>query len=243
MKAYKAMDSNMTCRGFKYELGKEYETENIEMCKRGFHACRKISDVFEFYKYDSRIFEVEMSGAIEHEGTKSVCSKIIIRREIDTLDDVGEYDKDKMLFWDSARGNLSIVEFLRDNGANIHAVDDLALRLAAENGHFPVVEFLISNGADVHAENDYALRWAAANGHFPVVEFLLAKGADVHARNDCALRWASENGHFPVVEFLIENGADIHADDEYALRWASENGHLPVVEALKAAMKKEEKRK
>ena len=38
--AYKGFDENLSCRGFQYEVGKEYEIEGkIECCHHGFHAC------------------------------------------------------------------------------------------------------------------------------------------------------------------------------------------------------------
>ena len=42
MKAYKAFNQDMTCRGFQYEEGKTYELpegQEAELCERGFHAC------------------------------------------------------------------------------------------------------------------------------------------------------------------------------------------------------------
>lgn len=39
--SYKAFDKNMKCRGFQYEVGKEYEMDGeIKCCNRGFHACK-----------------------------------------------------------------------------------------------------------------------------------------------------------------------------------------------------------
>lgn len=35
MKAYKGFNKDMTCRGFQYEKGKEYETERAIFCKGG----------------------------------------------------------------------------------------------------------------------------------------------------------------------------------------------------------------
>jgi ankyrin repeat protein len=132
----------------------------------------------------------------------------------------------------ASEGHLPVVEYLVEQGANVYAYYDSALRMAARKGHLPVVEYLIEHDADIHAGNDSALRYAAENGHLPVVEYLVEHGANIHAKDDEALRWAAENGRFPVVEYLVEHDADIHARNDYALRYAAENGHLPVVEYL-----------
>lgn len=39
MKTYKGFDKDLKCRGFQYEVGKEYEEEKAEACEKGFHAC------------------------------------------------------------------------------------------------------------------------------------------------------------------------------------------------------------
>ena len=89
-------------------------------------------------------------------------------------------------------------------------------------------KYLVENGADIHADYDYALRWSASNGHLDVVKYLIENGADIHALADYALRWSASNGHLDVVKYLIENGADIHADYDYALRLSALYGHLEV---------------
>lgn len=46
IKAYKAFDKDLSCRGFKYKVGKEYEeTGDIKACEKGFHACPYPLDV------------------------------------------------------------------------------------------------------------------------------------------------------------------------------------------------------
>ena len=50
MKAYKAFNPDMTCRGFQYEIGKTYEIQGEPiMCARGFHACLNLETVFRYY--------------------------------------------------------------------------------------------------------------------------------------------------------------------------------------------------
>ena len=85
MKAYKGMNSDMTCRGFQYEVGKEYETEKAEVCKCGFHACEYPLDVFNYYSpAGNRFFEVEQSGDIEKskDDSKVSSTKIKIGAEV-----------------------------------------------------------------------------------------------------------------------------------------------------------------
>ena len=98
--------------------------------------------------------------------------------------------------------------------------------------HLSVVKYLIQKGANVHAQRNYALRRAACNGHLSVVKSLISSGANVHAENDAALQLSAERGHLPVVKFLVKSGAYIHANNNAALRWSSEKGHLSVVNFL-----------
>ena len=84
IKAYKGFNNDMTCRGFQFEEGKEYEEKgNIEACKNGFHACENPMDVFEYYPpNNSRYCEVEQSGSIDRGEDKIASSKIRIQCEI-----------------------------------------------------------------------------------------------------------------------------------------------------------------
>ena len=83
MKAYKA-SYNFVCRDFKYEVGKTYETYNIEICKRGFHACYKMIDTLQYYEYteDFVLFEVDLLGEIIEYKDKVVTDKIKIVRVV-----------------------------------------------------------------------------------------------------------------------------------------------------------------
>ena len=90
IKSYKAFDENMRCRGFQYEVGKEYDMNgDIKCCKRGFHACESPMEVWDYYDMlTSRFAEVEQSGKISAEGdTTKVCSSHIkIKAELKLAD-------------------------------------------------------------------------------------------------------------------------------------------------------------
>ena len=87
--SYKGFDKNLKCRGFQYEIGKEYEEKDIEICSRGFHACENPLDVFSYYDMiGSRFCEVEQSGEIQKkdDDTKVCSSKISIKAELKLAD-------------------------------------------------------------------------------------------------------------------------------------------------------------
>ena len=90
IKSYKAFDKNMQCRGFQYEVGKEYEMNGeIKCCERGFHACKSPMEVWDHYDMlNSRFAEVEQSGKIDEEGnsTKVCSSRIKINAELNLTD-------------------------------------------------------------------------------------------------------------------------------------------------------------
>ena len=85
--AYKGMNSDMTCRDFKYEVGKSYKTDKAELWKCGFHACLNPLDVLDYYyqSIKSRYFKVKLSGEITKcgfEDTNVAATEITILEEI-----------------------------------------------------------------------------------------------------------------------------------------------------------------
>ena len=93
---YKGFDKDLKCRGFQYEVGKEYELpkgESVSVCSNGFHACESPLEVLDYYFMDgsanlSRFCEVEQSGEFSKEvdSTKVASSKIKIKKEITFAD-------------------------------------------------------------------------------------------------------------------------------------------------------------
>jgi hypothetical protein len=121
--------------------------------------------------------------------------------------EVSPDDLDGMMMEMAKQGNVLGITIFLEQGADIHAEDDWALRRASEMGQRDVVQLLLDRGADIHYEDDWALQRASEGGHRDVVQLLLDRGANIHARNDRALQLASNWGHQDVVQLLLERGA------------------------------------
>jgi ankyrin repeat protein len=132
------------------------------------------------------------------------------------------------------QGQLDKIKKLIELGANIHSINDRALRLAAYHGHIEVINVLISKGADVHAENDEAIRVASRRGQIKVVKLLIKAGANVNINkygNKTPLQEAVWNGHIKLAKFLIENGA--HKKQLYSVfKEAVEDNELDIFNQL-----------
>src|SRR5574343_432664 len=89
MRGYKFMESDMTCRGFQYEIGKEYSLKDeLMICRNGFHFCENPFDCLEYYdniEGDKRLFLVEATGDVIRTDDKSVTNKIKIIEEIKNI--------------------------------------------------------------------------------------------------------------------------------------------------------------
>ena len=86
---YKGFDKNLKCRGFQFEVGKEYsEKGDVKCCKNGFHCCENPFDVLEFYPIIdkdcnfNRFCKVEGSGKEDFDDKKKCYEKLAIKAEI-----------------------------------------------------------------------------------------------------------------------------------------------------------------
>ena len=82
----KGFDENLCCRGFQFEIGKEYkiDSDELELCTDTvFHYCKSIQNVHYFYNVDiSRFCEIEVLGEEVTDGKKYGSNHIRIVREI-----------------------------------------------------------------------------------------------------------------------------------------------------------------
>jgi len=87
MEGYKVFESDWTCRGFQYEVGKTFEEDvTPSCCNRGFHFCKELKDCFNYYPFnpDNKVAKVIALGEIDEESDDSKCctNKIQIVEEI-----------------------------------------------------------------------------------------------------------------------------------------------------------------
>ena len=88
IKAYKGFNKDMTCKGFQYAEGGEYEMpENeVAVCEKGFHSCERPLDILSYYSPANSVYhEVEIGGKMDKKGsdTKVASSRIKVGARLD----------------------------------------------------------------------------------------------------------------------------------------------------------------
>lgn len=87
---YKAFTEDLQCRGYQFEIGKEYHHKGpIQLCVKGFHFCSSVDKVFDFAPYElkpqtTRVCSVLAWGNVQEDtrSGKYVASNIRIIREL-----------------------------------------------------------------------------------------------------------------------------------------------------------------
>lgn len=116
IRAYKGFDKSLCCRGFQYEVGKEYEHPGeVRACQSGFHACENPFDVFSYYPpcddngCQRRYCEVEQSGTLDQSENDKVCSsrlRVIAEIGLDRIIKAGvKFILDKVNWKDKKESN------------------------------------------------------------------------------------------------------------------------------------------
>jgi hypothetical protein len=84
--AYKGFDNNLQCRGYQFEIGKEFKHEGkVKACESGFHSCEYPLDVFSYYPpAGNRFALVEVDGDISSDtnDSKIASSNLTIKAEL-----------------------------------------------------------------------------------------------------------------------------------------------------------------
>jgi hypothetical protein len=85
IRGYKAFEKGLKCRGFQYEMGKDFHHEGeISLCNSGFHFCKSLGNVYSYYTFgnDIVVAEIESDGDVidEENEEKSVTNHLRIIR-------------------------------------------------------------------------------------------------------------------------------------------------------------------
>lgn len=127
IKAYKGFNADLTCRGFRYEVGKEYDHPGpVRVCESGFHACENPMDVLGFYPpcgkngNPNRFCEVEQSGEIDKSQSDKKCSshiRILAEIGLDGLIKAGvKFILDKVNWKDKKESNTGYYSAATNTG-------------------------------------------------------------------------------------------------------------------------------
>jgi len=134
-------------------------------------------------------------------------------------------------------GNLRMVQFLIDRGANVNLksqTGETPLALAVQKRFFDVAQLLIERGSSIDGlyDGDTLLHTSASKGDLAITELLLRKGIPIDMKNSVGrtpLFLAIENYNLEVAQLLIDKGAVVHwgnQPDSFGItkihRWARE---------------------
>ena len=124
IKSYKGFNKDMTCRGFQYEEGKEYEESNALVCENGFDACEYPLDCLSYYRPSESVYhEVEQSGNLskKSDDTKVASTKIKIGAKLSIaglVEAAIEYTKERVKQKDDSDGDYGASSATGDFGAS-----------------------------------------------------------------------------------------------------------------------------
>ena len=222
MKTYKGFDKDLKCRGFQYEIGKEYEEEEAKACEKGFHACKNPLEVFSYYPPcdGNRYCEVEQDGELsEHNADSKVAStkiKIGVELGLKGLIQAGvSFILDRVNWKDDAAtntGNYSAAtntgnQSAATNTGNQSAATNTGNYSAATNtGNYSAAE--VSNGDSVAIATGYQSKAKAGFGSAIVIA---ERGG-----------WNGETYPLISIKAAMVDGEKIKADTWYTL----ENGEF-----------------
>ena len=235
--AYKGFDSQLRCRGFQYEVGKEYELpegQTPRVCNVGFHACPNPADLFAYYAPNegNRYCIVELSGEIDDSESDKLCaSRIKIVKEI-TPTELANAHRDYVM------SHLKEDE-KSENTGNYSSASNTGDRSSASNtGYYSSASNTgdrssASNTGDRSSASNTGDRSSASNtGNQSSAEVsgkdscAAVFGKDCKARGSigCAL-FLTERGEwngktYPILSVLavIVDGKDVKADTWYELK-------------------------
>lgn len=132
-----------------------------------------------------------------------------------------------ILTYAAIAGNVNMIEWLIEHGADINAIDNdnksvLYYVLFFSDKKIAIMQWLFEHGADLNAriDNDKTalhLLVEQSENYDAEIKWLVEHGADINATTkgkNSVLHVASDRGKWELVKWLIERGADINAKNK-----------------------------
>ena len=230
MKCYKGFDKDLKCRGFQYEIGKEYEENTADICHKGFHACENPMDVFGYYTpADSRYCEVDLdTNEQTGEDSKRVGKKIKIETEIGLsgLIQAGvKFILEKVDFKSAKESNTGYQSAATNTG-NQSAATNTGNRSAATNTGYQSAatntgyRSAATNTGDWSAATNTGNQSAATVGGAENIAVVTGYGSKAKGAVGCwlVLTERDEKMHILGVQAVCVDGETIKADTFYMLK-------------------------
>jgi ankyrin repeat protein len=158
--------------------------------------------------------------AVDDEAREIRRIETLIKNSPDLINAATE-DGKTLLAAAAAKGQMAVVNFLIEKGAEINAQTGplglTPLHWAASTGNKAIAELLPKKGAKVDIrskEGETPLHLAAQKGYKQVAESLINAGAEINAqspRRGTPLNVAAQNGNSEMIRFLVAKGADLEA--------------------------------
>lgn len=132
---------------------------------------------------------------------------------------------DKLLRTVAYKGNLKMMIYYINKGANVRCLGNCILHNSIELGYFDVVEYLVST---MKIDPNIGLRTAAKMGNMKILKFLISSGADYRANNYGALHNARKSLNNEMILYLVELGSRIWYNDGELLYWSIKTKNLRI---------------
>ena len=169
IRGYKGFDKDLKCRGFQYEVGKEYSTDKAVACETGFHYCENPMDVLNFYTPCdntgnlNRFCEVEGSGDFDKsKSDKICCTHLKVKAEIGLQELIKagvKFILDRVKWEDDKQSNTGYYSAATNTGYRSLATNTGGYSLATNTGHYSVA----TNTGDYSVATNTGYRSAATN--------------------------------------------------------------------------------
>ncbi|MEM3372903.1 MAG: ankyrin repeat domain-containing protein [Candidatus Aenigmatarchaeota archaeon] len=210
----------------KLNLNKNSKTKKNENIIKGlskkFFYYYKAKTMEIFYKSNKEKFYIQLIKIIQNKQIDML--KLLIDKQIVSLNK--NFDGENLFLFAVKHGNLNVIKFLVDLGADINTKTDLhmtALHYACLFQKLPVVSFLVEKGCDCTAKTNGGITpiYMALQGYnFDSVE-LLIENIRKNKLIDTTTHYIAQTGEIKKMEFMLEKFPE-------AANFKDEYGCLPI---------------